>query len=111
MVLHIGMVCFHYLPSNNLLEVTEITTMVSWGTGNSTENCFLTTYHPSFYWVLAHWGPYLGGALFTVGSAFSLFLLCFFFLVVVLLACKSVQSSTRGLNQIWLQVKEESRKV
>jgi hypothetical protein len=84
MVLHIGMVCFHYLPRNNLLEVTDITTMVSWGTGNSTENCFLTIYHPSFYWVLVHYGPYF------MRSALYCWLCFFFFfgLLVVVLACK-----------------------
>jgi hypothetical protein len=29
-------------------KATELTTMVNWGTGSPTENCFLTTYHPSY---------------------------------------------------------------
>ncbi len=40
-------------------KTSELTMMVSYGTWNSTENCFLTIYHSSFvvnWWVLVHCG-------------------------------------------------------
>jgi hypothetical protein len=45
-------------------KATELTTMATLGKWNPTENCFLTTYHPSFmvcWWVLVHSGPLLFG--------------------------------------------------
>jgi hypothetical protein len=44
---------FYYLPTNNLPK--ELTTMVSYGTGTPTENCFLTTYHSSFMCTVGCW--------------------------------------------------------